>query len=144
MQDVTFGDVIYGLRKERGLTQQQLANKLKITDKAVSKWERGLSLPDVSLIKKIANVLDVDSSYLLSYCDTDTDDTVTYVEERTVTSNKVDAQESFNNACLVLGMVMGAMVVILNFANVITPGNATSLLGVGLFSLCLAIILKTK
>ena len=135
MQNVGFGDVIYGLRKEKGLTQQQLASKLKITDKAVSKWERGLSLPDVSLIKKIANVLDVDSSYLLSFCSNDYESKV---------AKRDDASESFNNACLVLGLVMGAMVVILNFANVITPGNSVSLLGVGLFSLCLAIILKSK
>ena len=43
MEEKKFCDVIVELRKEKGLTQQELANKLNITDKAVSKWERGLS-----------------------------------------------------------------------------------------------------
>lgn len=54
------GKFIAQLRKEKGLTQQELANKLFITDKAVSKWERGLSLPDITLITKLASILEVD------------------------------------------------------------------------------------
>jgi len=64
----TFADVIVELRKEKGFTQQDLANKLHITDKAVSKWERGLSYPDITSISTLANVLDVDSSYLIDLC----------------------------------------------------------------------------
>ena len=46
-------------RKEKNLTQQQLANKLGITDKAISKWERGLGFPDVSLLEDISSILDI-------------------------------------------------------------------------------------
>ncbi len=58
-------DNIVLLRKEKGLTQAQLAEKLNYSDKAVSKWERGESLPDVAVIKSIAEILGVTVDYLL-------------------------------------------------------------------------------
>ena len=54
------------LRKEKGLTQQQLGEKLYITDKAVSKWERGLSFPDITILKSLSEILEVDVSELLN------------------------------------------------------------------------------
>ena len=54
------GKNIAVLRKKKGLTQQELGDKLFVTDKAVSKWERGLSLPDISILEKLAEVLDTD------------------------------------------------------------------------------------
>ena len=48
MNKKNFSDIIVELRKEKRLTQQELAKKLNITDKAVSKWERGLSYPDIT------------------------------------------------------------------------------------------------
>ena len=50
----SFGRFLAQLRRERGLTQRDLAEMLFISDKAVSKWERGLSLPDVSLLLPLA------------------------------------------------------------------------------------------
>ena len=47
------------------MTQKELAEKLYVTDKAVSKWERGLSLPDISLLEKLSEELEVDVSELL-------------------------------------------------------------------------------
>lgn len=66
MDNNNFGKFIVELRKEKGLTQQQLAEKLYITDKAVSKWERGLSFPDITILKSLAEILDVDVSELLN------------------------------------------------------------------------------
>lgn len=54
------GKHIAFLRKEKKLTQQQLGDKLFVTDKAVSKWERGLSLPDITILEKLASELDTD------------------------------------------------------------------------------------
>ena len=54
------------LRKRSNLTQKDLADRLGISDKAVSKWERGLSLPDVSLLGKLSIILDTDTDSLLS------------------------------------------------------------------------------
>ena len=60
------GNLIAELRKEAGFTQKTLADALHITDKAVSKWERGLSLPDVSLLPKLSLLLGADLSLLLA------------------------------------------------------------------------------
>lgn len=53
------GILIANLRKEKGLTQNNLANKLGITDRAVSKWERGLGCPDISLLDDLSKIFDV-------------------------------------------------------------------------------------
>ena len=53
------GSFIKELRKQKGLTQQELGNLLYVTDKAVSKWERGLSLPDITILTKLADILEV-------------------------------------------------------------------------------------
>lgn len=60
------GRFICTLRKEQGLTQKALAGRLQITDKAVSKWERGISCPDISLLPALAAALGVTSNELLS------------------------------------------------------------------------------
>lgn len=54
-----FGQFISQLRKEQNMTQAELASKLYVTDKAVSKWERGLGLPDINSIEPLASALGV-------------------------------------------------------------------------------------
>lgn len=60
MNNNKIGKYIASRRKEKGLTQQELGDKLFVTDKAVSKWERGLSLPDITILEKLADELDTD------------------------------------------------------------------------------------
>ena len=60
-----FGCFISTLRKEKGLTQKELAEKLFISDKAVSKWETGYRIPDTSLLVPLAKILDVTAAELL-------------------------------------------------------------------------------
>lgn len=59
------GKLIYSLRKEKGMTQKELAEVLNISDKTVSKWERGLGYPDISLINELSNTLGVNLEELL-------------------------------------------------------------------------------
>lgn len=59
------GNKIAEYRKRQGLTQKELADKLHVTDKAVSKWERGLNFPDISMIEEIAEVLQISVLELL-------------------------------------------------------------------------------
>ena len=54
MEENKIGLFIRDRRLALGLTQQQLADKLGITDKAVSKWERGISYPDITLLRRLA------------------------------------------------------------------------------------------
>ena len=60
------GQLITELRKEKGLTQKQLADALNVTDKAVSKWERGLSFPDISMLEPISELLGVSIMEILA------------------------------------------------------------------------------
>ena len=53
------GNKIRELRNKKGFTQKQLAEKLFVTDKAVSKWERGINYPDIALLDRLASELDV-------------------------------------------------------------------------------------
>ncbi len=60
-----FGVFLAQLRREKGLTQKELAEQLFVTDKAVSKWERGLSMPDAALLIPLAELLGVSVTELL-------------------------------------------------------------------------------
>ena len=61
-----FGTFLVQLRKQKGFTQKELAQKLFVSDKAVSKWERGLSMPDIALLSPLAKLFDVTITELLS------------------------------------------------------------------------------
>ena len=56
MNQIDTGKFIAGCRKEKGLTQVQLAEKLNITDRAVSKWETGKCMPDSSIMLELCNI----------------------------------------------------------------------------------------
>lgn len=66
MDNEKMSQFISGLRKEKKLTQKDLAEQLGVTDKAVSKWERGLSCPDISLLSKLSHILGATISELLN------------------------------------------------------------------------------
>ena len=65
MDLIKIGKFISNLRKKKNLTQQELADKLFVTDRAVSKWERGLSLPDASKMIDLCNILGISVNELL-------------------------------------------------------------------------------
>lgn len=60
-----FGTFLQTRRKELGLTQSQLGEKLGVTDKAISRWERGVGFPDISLLEPLAQALDVSVTELM-------------------------------------------------------------------------------
>jgi len=66
MNQIKIGGFIADCRKQKGLTQNQLAGKLGITDKAVSKWENGKSMPDVSLFTSLCDSLEITLNELLA------------------------------------------------------------------------------
>ena len=66
MEKAEFGSFVALNRRELRLTQKALAERLHVTDKAVSKWERGLSFPDVTLLEPLASVFSLDVSELVS------------------------------------------------------------------------------
>ncbi|MDE7445648.1 MAG: helix-turn-helix domain-containing protein [Lachnospiraceae bacterium] len=66
MNQETIGNFISTCRKDKGLTQIQLAEKLNITNRAVSKWETGKSCPDASIMLKLCDILEITVNELLS------------------------------------------------------------------------------
>lgn len=67
MTNRTMAEVIASRRKKLGLTQKDLAEKLNITDKAVSKWERGIACPDTAAIPKLAQILGITLEELMTF-----------------------------------------------------------------------------
>ena len=65
MNQEKFGAFVCELRKEKEMTQKELGNILGISDKAISKWERGVSLPDITMFDKIAETLGVSTLELM-------------------------------------------------------------------------------
>lgn len=66
MDQEKIGKFIFKLRKEKGLTQQEFAEKLKVTDRAISNWENGKNMPDLALFKPICDVFEISINELLS------------------------------------------------------------------------------
>lgn len=66
MDQIKIGKFIAECRKKENLTQMQLAEKLNITDRAVSKWENGRAMPDTSIMLELCNILGISVNELLS------------------------------------------------------------------------------
>ena len=66
MDLIKIGRLLCSLRKEKGFTQQQIAQRLNISAKTVSKWECGYGFPDVSCLKELSDILGVSSEKILS------------------------------------------------------------------------------
>ena len=65
--DVMFSDNLKSIRKAKGFTQEELATKINVVRQTVSKWEKGLSVPDADVLSNIAEVLEVNVSELLGF-----------------------------------------------------------------------------
>jgi len=59
------GALLYRLRKEKGLTQKQVAERMNISDKTISKWERGLGCPDVNLLRELSDLFEINVEKIL-------------------------------------------------------------------------------
>ena len=84
------GQLITELRKETGLTQKQLAEALNVTDKAVSKWERGLSFPDISMLEPISELLGVSIMEILAGERQDADEPMTMEDAQELVNASVE------------------------------------------------------
>ena len=113
MNNEKMGAFIAELRKEKGITQRELAAKLNITDKAVSKWERGLSLPDIALLTPLAQELSVSVGELLEgeKEKSDRDDvanTLDYADK--AMKNKLRVIRSIAAAVFTAGLLIGIVI----------------------------------
>ena len=115
----TLGTMIAELRKQHGMTQLELAGKMGVTDKAVSKWERDLSCPDVNSLPKLAEILGVSVEELMQVKKT--------AEEPT---GKV--AEILEIAPKAVALAMGVAVAALAALDALDMRSAMVMLGIGL------------
>lgn len=119
MKKQTMGGVIAALRKEKGMTQLELAEQMGVTDKAVSKWERDLSCPDVASLPKLAQILGVTVDELMQ-------------------SPAPEKKEGNPLVPLIfrgVALAMGVAVVVLSVLKQIDVYSGFSMLGIGLVCL---------
>lgn len=90
----TFGQRLARLRKEKGLTQEDIANRISISPQAVSKWENDLSTPDIYVLSSLADILGVTVDELLGR---DASEETKEEENKTVDSEVVDDDEKIND-----------------------------------------------
>ena len=122
----SIGETIAYFRKQKGMTQSELAEKMNVTDKAVSKWERNLSCPDINTISKLADILDVSVEELLK------------TKKQDYSNSKI--KELINLILKAVGLAMGIGVVVLNILNKIELKSSIIMLGIGMFGIGLYLL----
>ena len=132
MKKQTLGMMISTLIKEKRMTQLELAEKMGVTDKAVSKWERDLSFPDINSIPKLAEIFEISVDELMQ---------VKTETKENIGKNKVD--EIVDVALKGIGMAMGIAVAVLSILGELETESAFIMLGIGLASIS-ASLLKDK
>lgn len=108
MDRYKFGEFIYQKRKSLGLTQEELGRKVGVTNKAVSKWEVGETLPDVMMLEPLAQVLQITVDELLTHTDKKE------VEKKNVKINKVFL-------FIIIGLVIIEILTIVLFLSLFNP-----------------------
>ena len=119
MKTQNMADVISSRRKELGMTQRELADRLNITDKAVSKWERGLACPDTAIIPKLAEILGVSLEELM----------LAKPMEQTGHRGSSYLVELILKA---VPLAMGIAVAVLSILGELDPSSGFAMLGIGL------------
>ena len=123
--NTSMGEVISTLRKKKGMTQNELATILKVTDKAVSKWERNVSCPDISLLPLLAKALDTTLEELLS---------------AKVKKENKKTKDILNLIAVAIGLGMGICVIVTSLLNEMDFKSASTMLGIGLFAISLYLL----
>ena len=130
MKKKTLGMMIASLRKEKGMTQLELADKMGVTDKAVSKWERDISCPDVNTIPKLAEVFEISVDELMQIRDGSQDET------------KKDVTSLIHMILKAIALAMGVGVVVLSILKQLDIDSGMGMLGIGLACLAIASFAK--
>ena len=113
MDQIKIGKFIQERRKEKRLTQSELAEKLDVTDRAVSKWENGNCIPDVSNIQELCKILNITINDLFSGCVVDMRDNEKKLEENLLEMIKI--KEKRDKELLILEIFIGVIVSIIMF-----------------------------
>jgi len=108
MNQEKIGKFIAQIRKEKNMTQQELADKLNVTDRAIGNWENGRRMPDYSLLKDLCNELNININELLSGEKIKESDYITKAEE-----NFINLKKKVDRVVKVINIVGWMMLVIM-------------------------------
>ena len=125
MVDQSFGKTIATLRKEKNMTQAELAARMGVTDKAVSKWERDLSYPDEASLPRLAEILDV------------TIDELMLANGEAAKPEKSELRDVVLLVCKSVALAMGIAVTVLSALGRLEWISAITMLGIGLTALAM-------
>ncbi|WP_295579839.1 helix-turn-helix domain-containing protein [uncultured Oscillibacter sp.] len=115
----TLGMMIAELRKEHGMTQIQLAEKMGVTDKAVSKWERDLSCPDINALPHLAALFNISVDELMQL-------------KKDASAPRKRRKELIDLILKAVALAMGIAVVVLSVLNKLAAESGIVLLGIGM------------
>jgi transcriptional regulator with XRE-family HTH domain len=120
MKKITMGMMIASKRKELGMTQLELAEQMGVTDKAVSKWERDLSYPDVNTIPKLAEIFGMSVDELMQI-----------KTESANAEEKASVREIISLIPRAVCIAMGVVVAVLSILGEMDTKTAVVMLGIG-------------
>jgi len=133
MKKQTLGEMISTLRKEQGMTQAGLAEKMNVTDKAVSKWERDLSCPDINSLPKLAEIFSVSVDELMQVKEGD---------KREEQKEKLGSMIDLIFRAVAMGM--GVAVTVTSILNKAVTNAQITMLGIGLSCLAITLIDESR
>lgn len=131
MTKVTLGVKLAAMRKSKGMTQADLADKMGVTDKAVSKWERDLSCPDINTLPRLAELFGISVDEL--------------IQAQSESRKNGEGRDVYHITMVVLkavALAMGVAVIVLSIKREIDLYSGFLLLGLGLS--CTAAVLLQK
>lgn len=111
MNNQDFGKFISTLRKEKGLTQKELAERLNLTDKAISCWENGKNYPDIEMFEEISKELDVSISELIACKKIETKEEAISITERAYIDELINGRKKKKRykTVLILSILIAAL-----------------------------------
>lgn len=142
MEAKQFGQFIAGIRKEKKMTQAELAQQIHVTDKAVSRWERGLGFPDIQTLEPLAQALGITVLELMRSEKKETEEQDQQPEERRYTQGEVaemlqnagdisrQQKKHDRNANVIAGIVLAAITVIVWMTKLASLGGALVIGGI--------------
>lgn len=127
MDQIKTGNYIAGLRKEKNMTQRELAERINVSDKTISKWETGKSMPDLDCIGALCETLGVSVNEIISGESLSADDYSRKAEETIMTlMEENEKNKKGNMAMTIVGIVMLIIAIIMLFFGGGSMGMAIS------------------
>lgn len=131
MSKTKLNEIIIENRKKRGLTQVELAKKMNLSSKTISKWETGVTNPDFESLVKLSQILEIDINNLFDSFDK---------EEESKKLNSHINKDIVSFIYNVIGIAMGIAVVVLKALDKLDVNNGLIMLGLGLLCIGLSLL----